>query len=87
MEWSDVESSLFSKDELELIDQRADLVASVIKERLKCNLTQQALADKAGLKQSAVARFESSGAIPRIDTLCKLAKALGLKVKLESISI
>ena len=86
MEWSDVESSLLSKDELDVIEQLADLTAFVIKERLKSNLTQQALADKAGLKQSAVARFESFGAVPRIDTLCKLAKALGLKVKLEPIS-
>lgn len=85
MEWSDVKSNLLSNDELEDINQSTDLIAILIQKRLDSKLTQQALADKAGLKQSAVARFEGLGAIPRIDTLCRLARALGLSVKLETI--
>jgi predicted transcriptional regulator len=88
MEWSDVESSLLStlsKEELEDIDRLTDLVSSVINQRVRLKLTQQELADRAGLKQSAVARFEKLGAVPRIDTLCRLAKVLGLQVKLEPI--
>lgn len=82
MKWSDVESAFFSQDEQEDNKQVVSLVASIIKRRLELRLTQKELAELAGLKQSAVARFESLGATPRIDTLCRLARVLKLEVKL-----
>jgi transcriptional regulator with XRE-family HTH domain len=85
MEWSDVESNLLSKDELKDIDQIANLISTLIQRRLDLNLTQQALADKTGLKQSDIARFERLGAIPRIDKFTRIAKTLGYNVKLEPI--
>lgn len=45
------------------------------------NLTQAELAAKAGMKQSALARLESSKKSPRKATLSKLADALGISVE------
>ena len=45
------------------------------------NLTQKQLAEKSGMKQSALARIENSSATPRRKTLQKIAEALGLNVE------
>lgn len=39
--------------------------------------SQTALADEAGMTQSAVARFEAGGTVPTLPVLERLAKALG----------
>lgn len=86
MKWSDVESSLFTKEEQEETKHVVSIVADVIRRRMELGLTQQQVAQKAGLTQSVIGRFESLGAVPRIDTLCRIASALGLEIKLEQAS-
>ena len=44
-------------------------------------LTQHALAEKAGMKQSALARIENGHSTPRETTLQKIAKALGVELE------
>lgn len=44
--------------------------------------TQKQLADAAGLAQSGVARLESKKTIPQLDTLMKIADALGCDLQL-----
>ncbi len=48
------------------------------------NLTQQQLADKSGLTQSAIARLETGDSAPRTATLKKIAAAMG--ITLEQLS-
>ncbi|MFH9430222.1 helix-turn-helix domain-containing protein [Streptomyces sp. NPDC017615] len=43
-------------------------------------LTQQALADRAGLDKQAVSMIENAHSSPRLDTLWRLATALGVPV-------
>ena len=50
------------------------------KAREKAGLTQQELADKLGVGQSAVAMWESQKALPRTDKLPVLAKVLKCSV-------
>jgi DNA-binding phage protein len=67
--------------ETETIRQLAHMVSDIVKHRKKLGLTQDEVAKKAGLTQAQVARLENSSQIPRVDTLLKVAIALGLSIK------
>lgn len=58
----------------------ADQVAS---RRTQLGLSQQDLAELCGTTQSAIARLESGGRPPRIDTLLKIADALDCDLTVE----
>jgi transcriptional regulator with XRE-family HTH domain len=47
--------------------------------RVQAKLTQRQLADKSGVSKSAISLIETWAAIPRIDTVCRLAKALEMR--------
>jgi len=40
-------------------------------------MSQEAFADKVGIKQPAIARIESGRGVPKIDMIVKIAQALG----------
>jgi len=82
--WSDVRNNIQALSDLEKEEIRltAELVARIIERRAEIGWTQRQLAEESGIKQSAIARFESLAVVPRIDTLYRLLKPLGLKIKL-----
>ena len=51
--------------------------------RKRAALTQAQLAERAGTTQSAIARLESGGRPPRIDTLLRIANALDADLHVE----
>ncbi|PUU86255.1 MAG: transcriptional regulator, XRE family, partial [Halanaerobium sp.] len=57
--------------------------ADLIRLRLEQNMTQTDLAEKSGLKQSAIARLESEEVLPKLSTLLKLTKALDANINLN----
>jgi transcriptional regulator with XRE-family HTH domain len=71
--------------ETETIRQIARMVSDIIKRRKMLGLTQNEVAQKAGLSQAQVARLENSSQIPRVDTLIKVAIALGMNIQLNEI--
>jgi transcriptional regulator with XRE-family HTH domain len=54
----------------------AKIAEQVTEQRRARGLSQQELADLTGTTQSAIARLESGGRPPRIDTLLRIANAL-----------
>lgn len=62
------------------IDETEVTTVNIKKAREKAGLTQQELADKLGVGQSAVAMWESQKALPRTDKLPVLAKVLKCSV-------
>jgi transcriptional regulator with XRE-family HTH domain len=50
--------------------------------RRRARLTQRALAEKAGVPQSTVARIERGTHMPRVDTFEKLLEACGMDIEL-----
>lgn len=61
-----------SQKEIEVIRERAAMVAQLIAIREHKGWTQEELALRAGMKQSAIARFEGDSTMPRIDTILKI---------------
>ncbi|MFE4647767.1 helix-turn-helix domain-containing protein [Streptomyces sp. NPDC056707] len=49
-------------------------------QRRAARLTQQQLADRAGLDKQAISQIENAHASPRLDTLWSLARAMGVTV-------
>ncbi|GAA0926001.1 helix-turn-helix transcriptional regulator [Nonomuraea longicatena] len=62
---------------------RCELGEAVRVRREGLGLTQAEVAERTGLKQSAVARFEAGGTMPPIPMLERLAEALGMRLSVE----
>lgn len=80
--WDDIISDMdhLRRIELELIRAKARMVSELIQNREARGWTQKQLGDAAGMKQSAIARFEGGTTAPSIETILKIAIALGLQV-------
>ena len=62
------------------IEFEVELIGKLIAAREAKGMTQEQLAEAAGVKQSAVARLESLKATPQIDTLFKMLTPIGYKL-------
>ena len=65
----------------EAAEETARIVNELAEERIRRGLSQRQLAEMSGLKQSAIARMESLQSTPRLDTLLRIANALGVKIE------
>lgn len=61
-------------------DKCIAIIDSLIAVRKEKRITQKDLAKAANLSQPAIARFESKSATPQLDTLLKVASALGCDI-------
>jgi transcriptional regulator with XRE-family HTH domain len=61
----------------------AKIADQVAEQRRARGLSQQELADLCATTQSAIARLESGGRPPRIDTLLRIANALDCELEVE----
>jgi ribosome-binding protein aMBF1 (putative translation factor) len=62
------------------------IASAVIKARAKAGLSQSALAEHMGTKQSYIARLESGRELPAMKTLRRVAEATGLKAKFQFVA-
>ena len=60
------------------------VIDRLIDERHKKGLTQRQLAEASGVPPLAIARLESKRNIPRLDTLIRIANALGCDITIVS---
>jgi len=72
------------QEEYEWLETKFGLVKAVIAERMANKLTQKQLAEKIGVTQSALARFESGRANPTLSFIRKVTAALDLKIQVVS---
>lgn len=86
--WKEFEAELLKdpavRAEVEKLEPEYQLARQLIKARLAQNLTQAELAERAGVKQSYVARLESGEGNPTVSSLQKIARALGLRMQLTA---
>lgn len=85
--WNEKKKELKSIDvnrmnELEAV---AQFVNAIHQRRVELGWTQKELAERVGLHQESVARIENGGTVPRLDTVIKLALAMGMKLSLHGM--
>lgn len=85
--WNSLKKEWFKdpafKKEYDKLESRYALIDKVIGARIKKKLTQAQLAQKAGTKQSAIARLESGNVNPSLNFMEKIATALEMKLNVE----
>ena len=67
-------------------EETARIINELTEERIRSGISQRQLAEKTGLKQSAIARMESLQRTPRLDTLIRVANALDIKLEITKES-
>ncbi len=79
VKWGEVRRPTRGRGDTELEDEEriTQFRELVHRLRIDAGLTQVELADRMGTAQSAIARMENGGVRPTLDTLEKLAKAVG----------
>lgn len=70
------------KKEWDALELDFQIQAALMKARIDADMTQAELAKKSGVRQSNISRIESGAVIPRLETLEKLAQAMGKKLKI-----
>ena len=84
--WDDIRKRLNISPEQEAeIQLELDIINATIEARKKNKLTQTELAEKTGLKQSVIARFEKSKNSPRIDTTIKMLLPMGYTLRVMPV--
>jgi HTH-type transcriptional regulator / antitoxin HipB len=85
--WADKRAEIMSRPgagaAYEAARLRFELGEAVRQRREELGLTQAELAERAGLKQPAVARFEAGGTMPTIPMLERLAEALEVRLNVQ----
>ena len=83
MNWNDYKIEVKRNDPVgkEIIEEaeiEAGIISDMIKQRSAIGLSQRDLAELCDIPQSSIARIETGKITPRLDTLLKILKQLGL---------
>lgn len=86
--WNDYKQHVKEVDpervsDLEEMEELAAIISAIITQRHALGLSQRDLATLCGLPQSSVARIESHQTIPRLDTILKIMRPLGMKLTIS----
>ena len=74
-----------------LLDGRAQLcradeaAQALVEARRRSGLTQQALAERSGIRQSVISRLERGNGNPSVRTLQRLAEGMGMRLELAFV--
>ena len=77
------EESMKREEKLDKLERQ--FIESLIKLRKDRRLTQQTMADDAGVIRETIARIENSITSPQVNTLLKIIEPLGYTIKLTKI--
>ena len=89
-EWNEFKNELKKtntqvKQDIEEMEMLVEIVSAIIDKRNELGYSQRELAKICGLPQSSVARIESYNVKPKIETLIKIMRPLGLKFTVVSM--
>jgi transcriptional regulator with XRE-family HTH domain len=75
-----------TREEKKAIEAETEIIGNLIRAREAAGITQPKLAEMSEMKQPMLAKIESKRAVPRIDTLVRLLKPLGLTIGIIPIT-
>ena len=75
--WNDVESELFTPEEIAASNVRVGLMVELTRARNEHGLSQRKLEELSGVKQPVIARMENGTTSPQLDTVLKVLAPLG----------
>lgn len=73
--------------EYEALEPEFAIIQAMIDARKNTGLTQKELAEKTGITQADISKLENGNANPSLRTLRRLAKGLGMRLKIEFIPV
>ena len=73
------------KEDIEEMEILAIIINAIIERRIELGISQRELAEMCGLPHSSIARIESCSVKPKVETLLKIMKPLGLSLSVVSI--
>lgn len=71
--------------EYEALKPEYEVIRALVGARIEQNLTQEQLAQASGIRQSNISRIENGTCSPNVETLQKLAAAMGKKLHIEFV--
>ena len=71
--------------EYENMSPEFDIIRAMVAARKERNMTQKELAEKTGITQADISRIENGTRNPSLDMIKRLAKGMGMRLKLELI--
>ena len=88
--WEDFKNEAKSKDnqikeDIEEMETLATIINAIIEKRNELGISQRELANICGLPHSSIARIESCAVKPKVETLIKIMKPLGLTLTAKAI--
>jgi len=66
------------------IEKEYALIRMVVEARKQVGMTQKNLAEKVGMSQQEISRFENEKHIPKLSNFIRILDALDLEIKIES---
>lgn len=73
------------KAEWDRLEPEFAIVCAIYEARIEKKLSQKQLSELTGIAQADISRMENGNANPSIKTLQRLAKGLGMKLKVEFV--
>ena len=74
------------KKEYDDLAPEYDIIQAMIDARKSQNLTQKELSERTGITQADISRIENGSRNPSLNMLKKLAKGLGMRLRVEFVS-
>jgi predicted transcriptional regulator len=85
--WDEVETKIFTPEELAASDARVAIMLELIEARQKRGITQQRLEQLSGVRQPIIARMETGVTSPQLDTVLKVLAPLGKTLYVGDIKL
>jgi ribosome-binding protein aMBF1 (putative translation factor) len=73
------------KEEYDALQPEYDIIQAMINARINQNMTQEELSEKTGITQADISRIENGTRNPSLSMVKRLAKGLGMQLKLEFV--